>query len=93
MGVRTYFEDLYDKTKYPFCLRMLQKIKIIEVNSIESNKDLEGNCTNCMTADQIGLVRGSSIQNVCDCFWGTYLKAGSIKPCELCPKYCEYLIF
>jgi hypothetical protein len=42
MGVRTYFEDLYEKTKYPFCLRMLQKIKIIEVNSIKSNKELEG---------------------------------------------------
>ncbi len=41
MGVRTYFEDLYDKTKYPFCLRMLQKIKAIEVSNIESNKELE----------------------------------------------------
>ena len=41
MGVRTYFEDLYDRTKYPFCLRMLQKIKVIEVNNIESNKELE----------------------------------------------------
>jgi hypothetical protein len=41
MGVRTYFEDLYDRTKYPFCLRMLQKIKQIEVSNIESNKELE----------------------------------------------------
>lgn len=41
MGVRTYFEDLYDRTKYPFCLRMLQKIRVIEVNNIESNKELE----------------------------------------------------
>jgi hypothetical protein len=41
MGVRTYFEDLYDRTKYPFCLRMLQKIKAIEVTNIESNKELE----------------------------------------------------
>ena len=41
MCVRTYFEDLYDRTKYPFCLRMLQKIKIIEANNIESNKELE----------------------------------------------------
>ncbi len=41
MGVRTYFEDLYDRTKYPFCLRMLQKIKVIEVNNKESNKELE----------------------------------------------------
>ncbi|MBK8522588.1 MAG: hypothetical protein WAT20_00410 [Ferruginibacter sp.] len=41
MGVRTYFEDLYDRTKYPFCLRMLKKIKAIEVSNIESNKELE----------------------------------------------------
>ncbi|MEO6255048.1 MAG: hypothetical protein ABIO79_17190 [Ferruginibacter sp.] len=41
IGVRAYFEDLYDRTKYPFCLRMLQKIKTIEGNSIESNKELE----------------------------------------------------
>ena len=41
IGVRAYFEDLYDRTKYPFCLRMLQKIKLIEVNNIESNKELE----------------------------------------------------
>jgi hypothetical protein len=41
MGVRTYFEDLYDRTKYSFCLRMLQKIKAIEASNIESNKELE----------------------------------------------------
>lgn len=41
MGVRTYFEDLYDKTNYPFCMRMLQKINAIEVSNIESNKELE----------------------------------------------------
>ncbi len=40
MGVRSYFEDLYDRTKYPFCLRILQKIKAIEVSNIESNKEL-----------------------------------------------------
>jgi hypothetical protein len=42
MAVRTYFEDLYSKTKYPFCLRMLEKIRTIEVANIESNKELEG---------------------------------------------------
>jgi hypothetical protein len=41
MGVRTYFEDLYSKTKYPFCLKMLEKIRTIEVSNIESNKQLE----------------------------------------------------
>jgi hypothetical protein len=42
MAVRTYFEDLYSKTKYPFCLRMLEKIRTIEVANIERNKELEG---------------------------------------------------
>ena len=42
MGVRTYFENLYNRTKYPFCLRMLNKITTIEVANIESNKELEG---------------------------------------------------
>jgi hypothetical protein len=41
MAVRTYFEDLYNKTKYPFCLRMLDKIRTIEEANIESNKELE----------------------------------------------------
>jgi hypothetical protein len=41
IGVRAYFEDLYNRTKYPFCLRMLDKITTIEVANIESNKELE----------------------------------------------------
>jgi len=41
MAVRTYFEDLYNKTKYSFCTRMLEKIKAIEIANIESNKELE----------------------------------------------------
>jgi hypothetical protein len=41
MAVRTYFEDLYSKTKYPFCLRMLDKIRTIEEANIESNKELK----------------------------------------------------
>jgi hypothetical protein len=41
MGVRTYFENLYARTKYPFCLKMLEKIRTIEVANIESNKELE----------------------------------------------------
>jgi hypothetical protein len=42
MAVRTYFEDLYSKTNYPFCIRMLEKIRTIEIANIESNKELEG---------------------------------------------------
>jgi hypothetical protein len=41
IGVRNYFEDLYSKTKYPFCLKMLEKIRTIEVANIESNTELE----------------------------------------------------
>lgn len=49
MGVRTYFEDLFNKTQYPFCLKMLDKIKTIEVTNIESNKELEGFIVNNRT--------------------------------------------
>ncbi len=42
MAVRTYFEDLYNKTNYPFCTRMLEKIRAIEIANIESNTELEG---------------------------------------------------
>jgi hypothetical protein len=41
MSMRIYFEDLFSKTKYPFCLKMLDKIKTIEVSNIESNSSLE----------------------------------------------------
>jgi len=41
MGARTYFEDLYNKTKYPFCLRMLDKITTIELSNIETNREIE----------------------------------------------------
>lgn len=41
MAVRTYFEDLYSKTNYPFCTRMLEKIRTIEIANIESNRELE----------------------------------------------------
>ena len=40
MGVRTYFEDLYNKTQYPFCLKMLEKIRVIEVANVETNNEL-----------------------------------------------------
>jgi len=41
MAVRTYFEDLFNKTNYPFCTRMLEKIRTIEIANIESNNELE----------------------------------------------------
>jgi hypothetical protein len=41
MAVRTYFEDLYNRTKYPFCTKMLEKIRTIEIANIESNIELE----------------------------------------------------
>ena len=41
MGVRTYFEDLYNTTKYPFCLRMLEKIATIEISNIETNTEMK----------------------------------------------------
>lgn len=41
MAVRSYFENLYYRTKYPFCTKMLVKIRTIEVANIERNKELE----------------------------------------------------
>lgn len=41
MAVRSYFENLYNRTKYPFCTEMLVKIRTIEVANIERNKELE----------------------------------------------------
>jgi hypothetical protein len=49
MAVRTYFEDLYSKTNYPFCIRMLEKIRSIEIANIESNRELEGFITKNQT--------------------------------------------
>jgi hypothetical protein len=46
MAVRTYFEDLFSKTNYPFCIRMLEKIRTIEMANTESNTELEGFITN-----------------------------------------------
>lgn len=65
MGVRTYFEDLYDKTKYTFCLRMLQKIKAIEVSCIESNKELEAFIVkNQLYFEQISLFNQGDFQRL-----------------------------
>jgi len=42
LAVRPYFEDLYNKTGYPVCLTMLEKVAAIEVSNIESRPGIEG---------------------------------------------------
>jgi hypothetical protein len=41
MAVKPYFEDLFKKTEYSFCQRMLEKLKTIEVSNIESHTAIE----------------------------------------------------
>ena len=41
LAVRPYFQDLYDKTGYSLCPKMLQKINSIEVSNIESRPSIE----------------------------------------------------
>ena len=41
LAVRPYFQDLYDKTGFSFCLTMLEKIKTIEVSNIECQPAIE----------------------------------------------------
>jgi hypothetical protein len=41
MSVRPYFEALYKKTGYAFCLKMLDKINIIDVSNIVSEPVIE----------------------------------------------------
>jgi hypothetical protein len=41
IGVRNYFKDLYKRTNYTYCLKMLSKIDIIALSTIESNTKLE----------------------------------------------------
>lgn len=41
IAVKIYFEELYAKTKYTLCARMLQKIKLIEVSNIVSEPNIE----------------------------------------------------
>ncbi len=41
LAVKTYFVDLYDKTGFSLCKRMLDKIETIEVSSIECNTTIE----------------------------------------------------
>ena len=41
LAVRAYFESLYEKTGYSFCLKMLEKISVIEVSNIVSDTVIE----------------------------------------------------
>ncbi len=41
LAVRPYFKDLYDKTGFSVCLKMLAKIESIEVSNIESRPAIE----------------------------------------------------
>lgn len=42
LAVKAYFESLYSKTGYSFCLKMLEKINIIEVSNIVTDPVIEG---------------------------------------------------
>jgi hypothetical protein len=41
LAVKPYFQDLYDKTGYGFCLRMIHKLSQIEISNIESHPAIE----------------------------------------------------
>ena len=41
LAVKSYFENLYNKTGYSLCLKMLDKINIIEVTNIVSEPKIE----------------------------------------------------
>ncbi|MFY7964164.1 MAG: hypothetical protein ACOVO1_04660 [Chitinophagaceae bacterium] len=41
LAVKSYFLDLYNKTSFSLCKKMLDKIESIEVSSIESNTTIE----------------------------------------------------
>ncbi|MES2331714.1 MAG: hypothetical protein V4539_19055 [Bacteroidota bacterium] len=41
LAVRPYFKDLYNKTGYPLCVKMLEKIAAIEASNIASHPAIE----------------------------------------------------
>ena len=41
LAVKPYFEDLYNKTGYSLCLKMIEKINEVEVSNIESHPLIE----------------------------------------------------
>ena len=40
-AVKPYFQDLYSRTGYAFCQKMIEKLAVIEVSNIESNPAIE----------------------------------------------------
>jgi hypothetical protein len=41
LAVKPYFEDLYTKTGFSLCIKMLDKIRTIEISNIECNPSIE----------------------------------------------------
>lgn len=41
LAVKPYFQDLYNKTGYGFCLKMIEKLSVIEVSNLESHRAIE----------------------------------------------------
>lgn len=41
LAVKPYFQNLYNKTGYGFCLKMIDKLAIIEVSNMESHPAIE----------------------------------------------------
>lgn len=41
LAVKPYFQDMYTKTGYKFCQKMIDKLAIIEVSNIESHPGIE----------------------------------------------------
>lgn len=41
LAVKPYFKDLYNKTGYGFCLKMIEKLEKIEVSNIENHPAIE----------------------------------------------------
>ena len=41
LAVKPYFQDLYNKTGYTFCQKMIDKLAVIEVSNIESHPAIE----------------------------------------------------
>jgi hypothetical protein len=42
LSAKPYFQDLYNKTGYGFCLKMIDKISAIEISNMESHPEIEG---------------------------------------------------
>lgn len=41
LAAKPYFEQLYDKTGYPFCLKMVDKLELLVASNIKSKPEIE----------------------------------------------------